>query len=178
MRTSSSPAMNEMGRANRAPGAIYEARLGRVPRGHRAVAGIYREAVLISNQNVELVQASWEAWERGDMEAVFAFYDPAIEVFDHDLPDATESYRGLDGLRRWQADWEASWDSWRWEPEEFIDAGDRVVAVLRAYARGRGSGVDVERLDGAVYTLHDGKCVRLDYYGSKAEALKAVGQEA
>jgi hypothetical protein len=29
-----------MGKANRAPGAIYEARLGRVPRGHRAVAGI------------------------------------------------------------------------------------------------------------------------------------------
>jgi ketosteroid isomerase-like protein len=122
-----------------------------------------------------LVRESWEAWERGDTEASFAFYDPAIEILDHDLPDAAESYRGLDGFRRWQADWEASWASWRWEPEEFIDADDRVVAVLRVRAKGRGSGVDVERLDGAVWTLRDGKCIRFDYYGSKAEALKAVG---
>jgi hypothetical protein len=26
-----------------------------------------------------------------------------------------------------------------------------------------------------VWTLRDGKCVRLDYYGSKKEALEAVG---
>jgi ketosteroid isomerase-like protein len=78
-------------------------------------------------------------------------------------------------LLRWEADWDVSWASWRWEPAEFIDAGDRVVAVLQVYASGRVSGVDVERLDGAVWTLRDGKCVRLDYYGSKAEALEAVG---
>jgi ketosteroid isomerase-like protein len=77
---------------------------------------------------------------------------------------------------RWQADWEASWASWRREPEEFIDVGDRVVAVLRVYAKGRGSGGDVERLDGAVWTLRDGKAIRLDYCGSKAEALDAVGR--
>jgi ketosteroid isomerase-like protein len=85
------------------------------------------------------------------------------------------SYRGLDGLQRCEADWEASWSSWRWEPEEFIDAGDRVVAVLRVHAKGRESGVDVERVDGAVWTLRRGKCIRLDYYGSKAEAVEAVG---
>lgn len=110
------------------------------------------------------------------MVGAFAAVDSGIELFDHDIPNATESYRGIDGLIRWQADWEASWASWRWEPEEFIDVGDRVVAVLRVYARGRGSGVDVERLDGAVRTLRDGKVIRLDYYGSKAEAFDAVGR--
>jgi ketosteroid isomerase-like protein len=63
----------------------------------------------------------------------------------------------------------------RWEPEKFIDAGDRVVAILRVHAKGRGSGVDIERLDGAVWTLREGKLIRLDYYGSKAAALEAVG---
>lgn len=129
----------------------------------------------MSKENVELVRASWEVWERGDMEALFAFYDPGIEIFDHDLPDATESYHGLEGLGRWQADWEASWASWRWEPEEFIDADDRVVVVLRVHAKGRESGVEVERLDGAVWTLRDGKFIRIDYYGSKAEALESLG---
>jgi hypothetical protein len=59
--------------------------------------------------------------------------------------------------------------------EEFIDAGDRVLAILRLYAQGRSSGVNVERLDGAVWTLSAGMCVRLDYYGSSQQALKAVG---
>jgi ketosteroid isomerase-like protein len=128
----------------------------------------------MSRENVEIVRASYQALDAGDMLGALAAVDPGIEIFDHDLPDAKDSYRGLDGLSRWQADWEASWASWRWEPEEFIDVGELVVAVLRVHAKGRGSGVDVERLDGAVWSLRDGKCVRLDYYGSKAAALKAV----
>jgi ketosteroid isomerase-like protein len=130
----------------------------------------------MSQENVEIVRASYRALNAGDMVGALAAVDSGIEVFDHDIPDAIHSYRGIDGVMRWQADWEASWASWRWEPEEFIDVGDRVVAVLRVYAKGRGSGVDVERLDGAVWTLRDGKAIRLDYYGSKAEALDAVGR--
>ena len=36
----SSPTTDEMGRGDSAPGAIYEARLGRVPRGRIGGAGI------------------------------------------------------------------------------------------------------------------------------------------
>jgi ketosteroid isomerase-like protein len=128
----------------------------------------------MSRENVEVVRRSYDAYVSGDLESALAPFDAEIVISDHDLPDSGE-YRGLDGLARWQGDWEASWDSWRWEPEEFIDAGDRVVAVLRVHAKGRGSGVDVERVDGAVWTLRDGKCIRLDYYGSRAEALEAAG---
>jgi ketosteroid isomerase-like protein len=129
----------------------------------------------MSQENVEIVRGSYQALNAGDMEGALAALDSEIKIVDHDLPDAAGIYRGLDGVGRWQADWEASWTSWRWEPEKFIDAGDRVVAILQVHAKGRGSGVDVERLDGAVWTLRDGKCIRLDYYGSKAEALEAVG---
>jgi ketosteroid isomerase-like protein len=128
----------------------------------------------MSQGNVEVVRRSYEAYGRGDMESALAALDPEIVIYDHDIPDSGE-YRGLDGVLRWQADWEASWASWRWEAEELIDVGNRVVAVLRVHAKGRGSGADVERLDGAVWTLRDGKGVRLDYYGSKADALEAVG---
>jgi ketosteroid isomerase-like protein len=131
----------------------------------------------VSKQNVEIARQSYDAYVRGDMEASLAMMDPEIEIYDHDILDAGE-YRGLEGMLPWQADWDSSWESWRWEAEDFIDVGDRVVVVLRLYAKGRHSGVDVERLDGAVWTLRAGKAVRLDYYGSKAEALKAVGLEA
>jgi ketosteroid isomerase-like protein len=128
----------------------------------------------MSQANVEIIRAGYDALLRDDMEAALAGLDPAIEIFDHDIPDAGE-YRGLEGMAAWQADWERSWESWRWEPQEFIDADDRVVAILRSFGRGRESGVEVERTDGAVWTMRDGKAVRLDYYGSKEQALAAVG---
>ena len=99
----------------------------------------------MSKENVEAVRASYDAQARGDLEAALAAADPEIEVYDHDILDARE-YRGVEGVLRWQADWEGSWATWRWEPEDFIEAGDRVVAILRVRAKGRHSGVDVERV--------------------------------
>jgi ketosteroid isomerase-like protein len=128
----------------------------------------------MSQENAEVVRGFYEAFARGDLESALAAFDPEIVAYDHDIPDPGE-YQGLEGLFRWQTDWESSWESWRWDPEEFIEAGDRVVAVLGVHAKGRGSGVNVERVDGAVWTFRDGKCIRLDYYGSKVEALEAVG---
>ena len=128
----------------------------------------------MSQENVETVRRFYDAYERGDLDSAFTAFDPEVEAYDHDIPESRE-YRGFAGLLRWQADWEASWASWRWEAEDFIDAGERVVAVLRVHAKGRESGVEVERVDGAVWTLREGKCVRHDYYGSRAEALEAAG---
>ena len=90
----------------------------------------------MSEGNVEIVRRSYDAYLRGDLESALAVCDPEIEIYDHDIPDSGE-YRGFEGLARWQADWESSWESWRWDPEEFIEAGERVVAVLRVHARGR-----------------------------------------
>jgi ketosteroid isomerase-like protein len=128
----------------------------------------------VSQLNIEKVRAAYQALNRGDMAAAFAVLDPTIEIVDHDIPDAGE-YRGVDGLMAWQADWERSWESWRWRPQSFIDAGDRVVTVFQVHARGRSSGVEVERVEAAVWTMQDGRVVRLDYYGSKDDALAAVG---
>ena len=36
------------------------------------------EGVAKSDDSVQVVRRAWEAWERGDMQAVFDFYDPAI----------------------------------------------------------------------------------------------------
>jgi ketosteroid isomerase-like protein len=59
--------------------------------------------------------------------------------------------------------------------EEFLDMGDRVVATLHFRGRGRGSGIETEARFYEVYTVRDGKIVRMDEYTSHAEALEAVG---
>jgi ketosteroid isomerase-like protein len=71
--------------------------------------------------------------------------------------------------------WGGAWQDYTMEPEEFIDAGDRVVVVIRMIATGKGSGVTLERRDALVYELRHRKVVRLDYSNNRDEALAAAG---
>jgi ketosteroid isomerase-like protein len=128
----------------------------------------------MSRETVELVHRLVDAMLLGDEQTVMSILDPDVRIVDDDLPDAGE-YAGMDGLVAWASNWDESWESWRLEPQGFVDAGDRVVALVKLFAVGKGSGVTVERSDGMVWTVHDGKAVRLEYYGSGEQALEAVG---
>src|SRR5271165_7182931 len=125
----------------------------------------------MSQENVQLIEAAM-AHFGATGEPEWSATDAEVEVYDHDILDAGE-YRGHVGYRRWLEDWAAAWSEFSLEPEEFIDAGDSVVVVLRMKATGRGSGVTVERQDGLVVRLRDGLAVRLEYYNSRDQALKA-----
>jgi ketosteroid isomerase-like protein len=101
--------------------------------------------------------------------------DPAIEVYDHDIPDASNPYRGVDGVGKWPSDFAQSWDRYELQIERILDAGDQVVSLFRINALGAGSGVPVERGDGMVWTFRDGRVVRIDYFNDQDEALEAAG---
>jgi len=126
----------------------------------------------MSQENVEIVRQAWEMSTQHDNEAVFRLYDSEVEI--HDL-FYDRIYRGLDGVREYFREWVSTFDEWGAEVEEWIDAGDAVIAVLRSRGRGKRSGVPVEQRESHVWTLRDGKLRRLRIYASKDEALKAVG---
>jgi ketosteroid isomerase-like protein len=132
----------------------------------------------MSEENVEVVRAAWEAWERGDMEAIFEFYDPAI-VWDQTHYGAggpSGTYHGHDGVKRFFREWLAPFESYYAHAEEFIDAGEGVVVRLRQGGRGTQSRVEVEMPPyWQVYRLRDGLAVRIEVYSDKKEAVKAVG---
>jgi ketosteroid isomerase-like protein len=50
-----------------------------------------------------------------------------------------------------------------------------VIAVVTRRARGRASGVEVERPFALVWTLRGGKVARVVWFLSRAEALEALG---
>ena len=68
-----------------------------------------------------------------------------------------------------------AFDDFQFEPERFIETGDKVVALLRARGRGKGSGVVVERSVAHVWTLDGRKPVRVEIYLDIAEGMKAAG---
>ena len=133
----------------------------------------------MSQENVEIVRRAVGLVRRFDDEfhgsRVGAhLLDDAFVIHDHDSPDLG-ILEGHSGFLRWIDDWDEAWEEWRVEPEEYIDAGERVVVLLSLFARGRGSGVSLERRDGMVWTVRDGKAVRLDYFNTATEALEAAG---
>jgi ketosteroid isomerase-like protein len=135
----------------------------------------YAEAVSISKQNVEVVRRAWEAQSRHDNEAVFALYDPRIEIDPGPRVEGPTIYRGFAGVRAWFRDFFGAFESVDVEVEEWIDAGEQVVAVVHFSGRGRQSGVPIELREGHVWTVRGGKLVRLRVYPNNEQALEAVG---
>ena len=130
----------------------------------------------MSQENVEIVKAVFEALNDGDRERAIGLAHPEIVL------DATRSvfnpktYVGRDGLRQWLADTDDVWDGMHTEQNEFIDAGDRVVVIGRLVGKGKGSGVEVGQPNATVLTIRDGLLIRSETgYTDRREALKAAG---
>jgi ketosteroid isomerase-like protein len=133
----------------------------------------------VSGENVEVVRhvmaLDEQARESGlgpdtDLVAPDVEIDMSHRVFN------PESYRGIEGWARLNDELCEVWDEWRVIPERFIEAGDRVVALVTIQARGRGSGVGLEGREWAeIWTLRDGQVTRVALGLERRDALKAVG---
>lgn len=114
--------------------------------------------------------------ERGDLD-VSEFVDPEIEFarIGSELPDFAGEWRGLDGLRLATVEYLNVWEDYRFEVEEMIDLGDRVLVLERQTARGKRSGAVISQEVGTLLTLRDGRITRWEYYWERPEALAAAG---
>jgi ketosteroid isomerase-like protein len=70
-----------------------------------------------------------------------------------------------------------AFDALRFDPEEFIEAGDQIVVSLQQHARGKGSGAEVAGPVAHVWTMKDGAAVGLRIFSDKEKALEAVRAE-
>jgi len=130
----------------------------------------------MSQENVEVVRRAFEALGREDWVALAEFIADDCEVHDFDIPDADVVYRGPDGLLDWLAHWDTAWETWSPRDLNFRQVGDdRVLALFRMVAKGRGSGIEINREDAIAYTLHGGKITRVEYYNDQQQALEAAG---
>lgn len=127
----------------------------------------------MSLSNIELVRRGFGRFATTG-EILWDTLHDELEIHDHDIPERAE-YSGHAGFNRWLSDWAEPWSDWSMDVKEVIDAGDKVVLVVRMRATGRASGVEVDRLDSLVYGFRDGKIARIDYFNSKEQGLAAAG---
>jgi ketosteroid isomerase-like protein len=67
-------------------------------------------------------------------------------------------------------------DELRWEPQEFVDAGERVVVIVLQVVRGRSSGVTLREPVVHLWLLEAGHAKELSVYTERSEALAAIGR--
>jgi ketosteroid isomerase-like protein len=90
-------------------------------------------------------------------------------------PEGAQVFRGPDGLKRWTLKFKEIWGEWRFDVQRYLDAGDRVVALIHVVAEGGKSGVRLERDTAHVWTLADEQVTRCEVYLDRPEAMKALG---
>jgi ketosteroid isomerase-like protein len=128
----------------------------------------------ISEQNVEIVRASIDAWNRRDWNAALK---DAAPNFTFDFSRSMGPGRGvysLDQMGEYFRELTEAWESLRLEPGEMVEVGDRVVMPNTLHARGR-DGIEVQSRSAWVWTIRDGKVAHLCLYQEREEALEAVG---
>jgi ketosteroid isomerase-like protein len=84
-------------------------------------------------------------------------------------------YQGHEGLRSVFRQWNEAWESVDYQVDDLIDAGgDQVVSVVTRHGRGRSSGAEVEVQVALLWTVRDGKVVRVIWFPTREEALAAA----
>jgi ketosteroid isomerase-like protein len=129
----------------------------------------------MSQENVEVVRRFYAAWSREEFPGPSELMDPGIEYVNPARAVEPGTRRGLAAFSRAVEKVFEAWETYHMEPEQFRAVGDRVAVVTRYRARGRGSGVEVEGRESALWTVRDGKVVRYAWFHEPAEALEAVG---
>ena len=123
---------------------------------------------------MEIVKAAYDAFNREDWDAMFKDAAPSCEL---DFSRAVGLWRGVFGLdqsRRLAEEFSETWESGRWEPHEFVEAGDLVVVPSTQHLKGRG-GIEVVASATFVWTIRNGAIERLSMYQERHDALEALG---
>jgi ketosteroid isomerase-like protein len=130
----------------------------------------------MSQENVEVVRRLVALISQGD-EAVWDELPPEF-VFDFSRRLLNPFVvRGRDEVLAFAESEGEMWEGGHldWQPKELIDAGDKVLALVRVSGRGKASGVEVEAYTWSVWTFRDGEPVEMTYFGDgRAAAFEAV----
>ena len=128
----------------------------------------------MSQENVDVVRAAYEAWNAGDMDAWADFLAPDVISRPPAGWPEPGPFVGREAFVRWCEQLRETWDADALEPiGDFIDIGDRVA--VRQIWRGAGSGPEANLEMTWVGTVRKGKIVFVEFFWDHAEALEAVG---
>jgi ketosteroid isomerase-like protein len=133
----------------------------------------------VASEEIERFRAGFEAFSRGDMDAVNANFAPEFVVRDHVILESTEGPVGPEALASNLGQFDEAFEEFDVEPLEFVEFDGGMLVRLRVMAHiERDGGMDLELEAGQLWrTRDDGLAISLDIYPSWTEARRAAGLE-
>ena len=124
---------------------------------------------------ITALRGAYAAFNRGDIDAALAPLDPRIEWSEPVEFPGGGTYYGHEGVKQYLTQSRAAWAECSSEPERFLVAGDRIVVLVHARVRAKGTTEwqDVRLAD--VYTVRNGKAIKMQAFADRQEALRSVG---
>lgn len=131
----------------------------------------------MTEANIDRIRRAYDAWNRGDLDAVMEYVDEDAEWrMTGEIVGTAEAYHGHAGVRSWWEQFTEPFEHVEIEPEEIAEpSDDQVLVRVRVRATGR-QGVQVALSVSHLYELRDGKMTRARVFTDHAEALAAAAE--
>ena len=126
---------------------------------------------------IENMRGAISAWNLEDLDAFLETWHPECEwrpAFPRSLEGIGKIYRGHEGIAQAWRGVRGVWDEYRLDPEDAEVVGDRLVAIGRVYARGKGSGVELNSGWSALARFRDGLAISAWDWLDREEAARAA----
>ena len=129
----------------------------------------------MSEENVEVVRAAFDAYLRGDEPGMLGRVAPDVIVTQ--FPDQADvrDYHGHAGVGEVMSEWIEAWEDWSIEMLHVRGLGEVVLLAARQRGRGRASGVPMDEAVTFAFSMREGKICRWQMFHSEQQALEAIG---
>jgi ketosteroid isomerase-like protein len=130
----------------------------------------------MSQENVERIRNAFAGTTAGDFSYLPSLIDDTCEfLLPPDFP-GTRATRGPGGFVSVVHEFEEAFEEgMRYEPQEFLDQGDRLFVAVRTVGRAKHTGIPIDLTLFWVYTFRDEMVVKMEAFLERAAALEAVG---
>jgi ketosteroid isomerase-like protein len=131
----------------------------------------------VTEANVDTLRRGYEALNRGDLTDVMDLIDENLVWDGGDLsPDGQSPTPGRASFEAFVRSWIDAFDDFRIEPREVIEEEPFLLALVRQSGRGRASGAPIEIEIAHLWTIADGRAIRLQSHRTRDAALDAMRQ--
>ena len=125
----------------------------------------------------EALEHFFAAINRNDMKAITRDFDPQIVRIEPEGFETAGKYRGIEEVREHVSKGRGTWAEGSCDPEEFLEAGDKVVVYLHAWVRMKDA---IEWMGGRFadgFVFRHGRIIEYVTFWERADALKWAGIE-